>query len=160
RVRDHFGRSIGHHRAGKSLGVAIDRIEEVDAEPALGVPTTEGDAVFELGERSGCRDAYRIVRAGSRGRATVSAALVGRVGGALVTGAREVERRLVRLVPLSGEVELPALTDRAVVFVGEHDDRQERARPEEVLALLEKHIVGAARHNPLLPGIALDGDVL
>ncbi|KAK4045199.1 hypothetical protein OUZ56_032607 [Daphnia magna] len=102
----------------------------------------------------------------ARCRRTDAETLVGAglLGGAAVTGERETvagARHVEPAAPLKAE-----RVDRRVVFVGQHDDREERVRAEEVFPLLKETLVNpfVLRDGPvtndLRPRIGLHEEVV
>jgi hypothetical protein len=150
---------VGHEVTGairyrgvrERLDVAVGRIEEVDAETTLLIPATQVDVVFGIRQKRRSRTAVRIFA----GRIfwTTSSALTARLAarivgilGAFLTSSRQTHRRRA-VAQLTDVIELAKLFDRAVVFVRQHDDREQRIGTHELSALLQEHHVGARRNG-------------
>ena len=136
---------------GEAVDVALHRIEEIDAVALLLVEAAQVLGVFGLEPL-----AQRALGIAAREQRTRG----GRVAGGVVLQAAEAagvigvglaRRGAVREDALGwrpagryDDVEvLPAVDDRAIVLVGDRNDRDERIGPQEVRALREQGGVGA-----------------
>lgn len=138
--------TIGNSGVRERLDVAVDRVEEVDTEALLLIPAAQVDVVFRVAQERRARSAIGIFAGGivrtTTGTLTtrLAARIVGILGAFLTSSGQTHGRRTV--AQLTDVIELAVLFDRAVVFVRQHDDREERIGTHELGALLQEHHVG------------------